>query len=56
MKAEFGEQETEPFAKRTLREQMPPDTLEKMQQLSLTDYFNEMPGNFSALLKLNRQV
>lgn len=49
--AEFNEQETKLLLKGTPREQMPPDTLRKMQRLSLTDYFNEMPRNLSALLK-----
>lgn len=49
--AEFDEQETELLLKGTSREQMPIDTLKKMQLLSLMDYFNEIPRNLSVLLK-----
>jgi epoxyqueuosine reductase len=49
--AEFDEQETELLLKGTPREQIPPGTLKKMERLSLTDYFNEMHRNLSALLK-----
>ncbi len=49
--AEFNEEETKLLLKGTPPEQISPTTMEKMKLLSLTDYFNEMPRNLSALLK-----
>jgi len=49
--AEFDEQETKLMLKGTPRDQTPQLTLKKMQLLSLTDYFNELPRNLSALLR-----
>jgi hypothetical protein len=49
--AEFYEEDTEFLLKGTPRDQIPPMVMEKMKQLGLTDYFNEMPRNLSALLK-----
>ena len=51
--AEFNEQETKLLLKGTSCEEIPALTMKKLQMLSLTDYFNEMPRNFSALLKTN---
>lgn len=49
--AEFEEEETELLLKGISREQIPQTTMKKMQMLSLTDYFNQMPRNLSVLLK-----
>jgi epoxyqueuosine reductase len=49
--AEFDEEETKLLLKGTLREQVPEATMKKMQLLSLTDYFDELPRNLSVLLK-----
>jgi epoxyqueuosine reductase len=49
--AEFDQQETMLLLKGTSKEQIPQATLQKMQALSLTDYFNHMPRNLSVLLK-----
>ncbi len=48
--AEFTEEETELLLAGTPTEKMPSATLEKMRLLCLTDYYNEMPRNLSALL------
>jgi epoxyqueuosine reductase len=48
---EFDEQETKFLLKGTPREQIPAITMKKLQVLSLTDYFSEMPRNLAALLK-----
>jgi len=48
--AEFDEEETKLLIKGKSRELIPHSTLKKMQQLSLMDYFNEIPRNLQALL------
>ena len=48
--AEFNERETKLLLKGTPREKLPPSTMKKMQLLSLTDYFEELPRNLCALL------
>jgi epoxyqueuosine reductase len=48
---EFDEQETKLLVEGAPREQIPAVTMKKLQLLSLTDYFNEMPRNLSVLLK-----
>lgn len=49
--AEFNEEETKLLLEGTRREQVPASTMKKMQLLSLTDYFDELPRNLSVLLK-----
>jgi epoxyqueuosine reductase len=49
--AEFDEEETKLLLKGVPREKIPPLTMKKMQLLSLTDYFDQMPRNLSVLLK-----
>ncbi len=49
--AEFGEEETRLLLQGTPREQLPGATVKKMQLLSLTDYYDELPRNLSVLLK-----
>lgn len=49
--AEFSLQETRRLLKGTAREQVPTSTMNKLQLLSLTDYFDELPRNLSVLLK-----
>jgi epoxyqueuosine reductase len=49
--AEFDEEETQLLLKGKPREQIPETTLKKMQLLSLTDYYGEIPRNLSVLLK-----
>jgi epoxyqueuosine reductase len=49
--AEFNETETKLLLKGVPIEQIAPSTLEKMKLLSLTDYFDMLPRNLSALLK-----
>ncbi|MGD6807707.1 MAG: 4Fe-4S double cluster binding domain-containing protein [Candidatus Bathyarchaeia archaeon] len=48
--AEFSEEETELMLKGTPTDKMPAETVEKMQRLSLTEYYNELPRNLSVLL------
>ena len=48
---EFGEEETRLLVKGTPSEQLPASTTRKMQLLSLTDYYDELPRNLSVLLK-----
>ncbi|MGZ4851321.1 MAG: 4Fe-4S double cluster binding domain-containing protein [Candidatus Bathyarchaeia archaeon] len=48
--AEFDEEETKLLLKGTSRNLIPLSTLKKTQQLSLTDYLNEIPRNLQALL------
>jgi epoxyqueuosine reductase len=49
--AEFDEEETKLLVKGTSHDLVPQSTLKKMQLLSLTDYFNEIPRNLSVLLR-----
>jgi len=49
--AEFGEEETRLLIKGTSREQISASTMKKLQLLSLTDYYDELPRNLSVLLK-----
>jgi epoxyqueuosine reductase len=49
--AEFDEVETKLLLKGAPLEQIPASTMEKLKLLSLTDYFNELSRNLSALLK-----
>jgi epoxyqueuosine reductase len=49
--AEFSEEETQLLLKGTPLDQIPPETLTKMQLLSLTDYISELPRNLAVLLK-----
>ena len=49
--AEFDEAETKLLLKGVPIEQIPASTMEKMKLLSLTDYFDMLPRNLSALLK-----
>ena len=49
--AEFDEQETKLLLNGTTSNLIPQSTLIKMQKLSLTDYFNEIPRNLSILLE-----
>jgi hypothetical protein len=49
--AKFNEAETKLLLKGVPLEQIPASTMEKLKLLSLTDYFNELPRNLSALLK-----
>lgn len=49
--AEFDEEETRLLLKGTPREQVPASTMKKLQLLSLTDYYDELPRNLSVLLK-----
>jgi hypothetical protein len=49
--AEFSVEETRRLLKGTAREQVPTSTMNKLQLLSLTDYFDELPRNLSVLLK-----
>ncbi len=49
--AEFSVEETRLLLKGTAREQVPTSTMNKLQLLSLTDYFDELPRNLSVLLK-----
>jgi epoxyqueuosine reductase len=48
--AEFTEQETMLMLKGTSCEELPKETVRKMKILSLTDYYNELPRNLTALL------
>jgi epoxyqueuosine reductase len=48
--AEFNEEETLLLLKGVPREQLPALTMKKLQLLSLTDYFDELPRNLSVLL------
>ncbi|MCW4029100.1 MAG: 4Fe-4S dicluster domain-containing protein [Candidatus Bathyarchaeota archaeon] len=48
---EFTQEDTTMLLKGTSPEQAPRNLLEKIKQLGLTDYFNEMPRNLSALLE-----
>ena len=49
--AEFDEAETAMMLKGLSREQVPASTMKKMQLLSLTDYFDELPRNLTVLLR-----
>ncbi len=49
--ATFNEAETKLLIKGAPLEQIPAATLKKMKMLSLTDYFDALPRNLSALLK-----
>jgi epoxyqueuosine reductase len=49
--AEFSEEETKLLLDGTPRNLIPASTMSKLKLLSLTDYFNELPRNLSALLK-----
>ena len=49
--AEFNEEETRLLLKGVTREQVPASTMKKLQLLSLTDYFDELPRNLSVLLQ-----
>jgi epoxyqueuosine reductase len=49
--AEFSEAETGLLLKGPSVTQIPASTMEKMKRLSLTDYFDMLPRNLSALLK-----
>ena len=49
--AEFTEEETALLLAGTPKEQIPSSTTAKMQLLSLTDYFKELPRNLSVLIK-----
>ena len=49
--AEFNEEETRLLLNGTSREQIPALTMKKLQLLSLTDYYDELPRNLSVLLK-----
>jgi epoxyqueuosine reductase len=48
---EFTQEDTSLLLKGTSPEQAPRKLLEKIKRLGLTDYFNEMPRNLSALLE-----
>lgn len=48
--AEFDEEETRLIVKGVPKEKLHASTVEKLQLLSLTDYFDELPRNLSVLL------
>jgi epoxyqueuosine reductase len=48
---EFTESETKVMLKGTPCEKMPEETVKKMQRLSLTDYYKELPRNLTVLLQ-----
>jgi epoxyqueuosine reductase len=48
---EFTEEETLLLLRGTAQDQLPSSTIRKLELLSLTDYFEQMPRNLSALLK-----
>ncbi len=50
---EFSQEETELLLNGTTLDKMSSSMLDKMQRLSLMDYFGEMPRNLSVLLKRN---
>jgi epoxyqueuosine reductase len=49
--AEFNEEETRLLLKGVAREKVPASTMKKLQLLSLTDYFDELPRNLRVLLQ-----
>jgi epoxyqueuosine reductase len=49
--ADFNEEETMLLLKGTPREKLSESTMKKLQALSLTDYFDELPRNLSVLIK-----
>jgi epoxyqueuosine reductase len=49
--AEFDKEETKLLLKGTPREKLSESTMKKLQSLSLTDYFDELPRNLAVLIK-----
>jgi epoxyqueuosine reductase len=49
--AEFTEKETQFLLGGVSRDKVPASTIKKLQRLSLTDYFDELPRNLRVLLK-----
>ncbi len=49
--ADFDEEETKLILRGVPREELPESTVKKLQTLSLTDYFDELPRNLSVLIK-----
>jgi epoxyqueuosine reductase len=49
--ADFNEEETKLLLKGVPREELSESTMKKLQTLSLTDYFDELPRNLSVLIK-----
>jgi epoxyqueuosine reductase len=49
--ADFDEEETKLLLKGVPREELSESTMTKLQTLSLTDYFDELPRNLSVLIK-----
>jgi epoxyqueuosine reductase len=51
--ADFNEEETSLLLKGVSKEELSESTIKKLQTLSLTDYFDELPRNLSVLIKQN---